>query len=115
MNRIKKLFTYLKENGFDVYTPGQKQGECTSSYLVIKSDGSTKTSAFSTAQDTFTIMCYVPKNKYSTLEEYVNNVYEVMKGLKPLFKSTEERTPSFYDDSCKAHMTSLSYISNRKL
>lgn len=114
-NRIERLYLHLKEKGLEVYTPGQKQGECKSNYVVIKYNGAVKLNSFSTSQDTYSIMCYVPKNVYSELEKYVDEVYKIMKELHPLFKSTEERTPSFYDDGVKAHMISMEFISNRKL
>ena len=34
--RIQDIYMYLKEQGFKVYFPTQKQGECTFPYVVVK-------------------------------------------------------------------------------
>lgn len=115
MDRIERLYLHLKEKAFEVYTPGQKQGECKKKYVVVKYDGAYKLNSFSSSQDTYSVMCYVPKQKYSELEEYIEEVYKAIKEMYPLFKSTGERTPSFYDDGVKAHMVSMTFVSNRKI
>lgn len=106
---------HLKNAGFDVYSPGTKTGECISEYLVVKNDGSSRHMNFSTDIDLYSIMCYVPKDQYSSLEILVQNVKQTMKGLEPMITPYGSQTPSYYDDSYKAHMISIEYKNYKKL
>ena len=114
-SRWQDIFMHLKKAGFDVYSPGTKTGECTSEYLVVKNNGSSKHASFSTDVDLYTVMCYVPKEKYSSLEPLVQRVKNSMKGLEPMIKPYGSQTPSYYDDSYKAHMISIEYKNYKKL
>lgn len=114
-SRWQDIFTHLKKAGFDVYSPGMKIGECTSEYLVVKNDGSSKHISFSTDVDLYAVMCYVPKEKYSSLEPLVQRVKNSMRGLEPMIKPYGSQTPSYYDDSYKAHMISIEYKNYKKL
>lgn len=114
-SRWQDIFMHLKKAGFDVYSPGTKTGECTSEYLVVKNDGSSRHAVFSTDIDLYAVMCYVPKEKYSTLEPLVQRVKNSMKGLEPMIKPYGSQTPSYYDDSYKAHMISIEYKNYKKL
>ena len=114
-SRWQDIFTHLKKAGFDVYSPGMKIGECTSEYLVVKNDGSSKHISFSTDVDLYAVMCYVPKEKYSSLEPLVQRVKNSMKGLEPMIKPYGSQTPSYYDDSYKAHMISIEYKNHKKI
>ena len=114
-SRWQDIFLHLKNQGFDVYSPGTKTGECTSEYLVVKNDGSSKHVSFSTDVDLYAVMCYVPKEKYSTLEPLVQMVKKSMKELEPMIKPYGSQTPSYYDDSVKAHMVSIEYKNYKKL
>ena len=114
-SRWQDIFLHLKNQGFDVYSPGTKIGECTSEYLVVKNDGSSKHVSFSTDVDLYAVMCYVPKEKYSTLEPLVQMVKKSMKELEPMIKPYGSQTPSYYDDSVKAHMVSIEYKNYKKL
>ena len=75
----QSIFRHLKKEGFEVYSPGMKTGECTSKYIVVKNDGSSRHTSFSTDVDLYAVMCYVPKDNYSELESYVQQVKEAMK------------------------------------
>ena len=114
-SRWKDLYDHLKKNNFDVYSPGQKIGECTSPYLVIKNDGSNQHSSFSSDIDLYTIMCYVPKDNYSKLEIMIQSIKKVMKSLYPLFIPSGMQTSSYYDDNLKAHMISIQYKNYKKM
>lgn len=114
-SRWQDIFLHLKKENFDVYSPGIKIGECTSEYLVIKNDGSSKHTSFSTDVDLYAVMCYVPKDRYSSLEPFVQRVKKAMKGLEPMIKPYGSQTPSYYDDSLKAHMISIEYKNYKKL
>lgn len=114
-SRWQDIYSHLKKAGFEVYSPGIKKGECESQYLVVKNDGSTKHANFSTDIDLYSVMCYVPKEKYSSLELLVQKVKESMKGLEPMIEPYGSQTPSFYDDGVKAHMISIEYKNYKKL
>lgn len=114
-SRWQDIFLHLKQQGFDVYAPGMKVGECLSEYLVVKNDGSSKHASFSTDIDLYSVMCYVPKDKYSLLEPLVQRVKSSMKELEPMIKPYGSQTPSYYDDSVKAHMVSIEYKNYKKL
>lgn len=114
-SRLQDLYRHLKKCGYDVYFPGIKSGECKDPYIVIKNDGGTKHSSFSSNVDLYSVMCYVPKQSYSTLEPMVQEVKECMKQLVPIFHPQGQETPSYYDDSVKAHMVSIEYKNYKKL
>lgn len=114
-SRWQDIFMHLKEQGFDVYSPGMKAGECTSEYVVVKNDGLSKHPSFSTNVELYAVMCYVPKTKYSILETFVQRVKDSMKGLEPMILPYGSQTPSYYDDSLKAHMISVEYKNYKKL
>ena len=114
-SRWQDIFMCLKNQGYDVYSPGVKTGECTSEYLVVKNDGSSKHLSFSTDVDLYAVMCYVPKDRYSSLETLVQRVKNSMKELEPMILPYGSQTPSYYDDSVKAHMVSIEYKNYKKL
>ena len=114
-SRWQDIFKHLTSSGFDVYSPGVKVGECTKEYVVVKNDGSSRLASFSTDDDLYAVMCYVPKQSYSKLEPMVQRVKKAMKELEPMILPYGSQTPSFYDDSYKAHMISIEYKNHKKL
>ncbi len=114
-SRWQDIFLHLKESGFEVYSPGMKVGECTSKYIVVKNDGSAKHTSFSTDNDFYAIMCYVPKQNYSELEPMIQSVKHSMKELEPMILPYGTQTPSYYDDGYKAHMISIEYKNYKKI
>lgn len=114
-SRWQDIFLHLKNEGFEIYSPGIKTGECKSEYIVVKNNGSSKLASFSTDDDLYSVMCYVPKTKYSELEVLVQRVKASMKKLEPMIKPYGSQTPSFYDDSIKAHMISIEYKNHKKM
>lgn len=114
-SRWQDIFLHLKKAGFDVYSPGMKTGECIKEYIVVKNDGATKHPSFSTDNDLYAVMCYVPKENYSRLEPMVQEVKKAMKGLEPMILPYGSQTPSYYDDSYKAHMISIEYKNYKKI
>ena len=115
MSPWQRIYTHLTSKGFDVYSPGQHQGECTSPYIVLKDAGSSKLDSFSSKKVLYDLMCYVPKEAFSTLEPFVDEVEAAMKLMYPEVISLQFRTPSYLDDSVKAHMISTQYQNNKKL
>ena len=113
--RIQDIYVFLKDKGFEVYFPAQKVGECTSPYVVVRDATTTKVAGFSSTVTYYDIMCYVPKDHFSTLEPFVEQVKISMRGLVPMIKPTYTQTQSFYDESVKAHMISIQYLNYRKI
>ena len=114
MSQWQNIYKHLKSKGFDVYSPGQHQGECIKPYVVLKDAGLNPFSSFSSSQALYDVMCYVPKERFSILEPYVEKVKEAMKGLYPAIIPVYFQTASFLDDTVKGHMISVQYKNNRK-
>lgn len=114
-SRWQDIFLHLEQAGFETYPPGIKLGECTREYIVVKNDGSTRHVGLSTDDDLYAVMCYVPKMQYSTLEPLVQRIKKAMKGLEPMIVPYGSQTPSYYDDSLKAHMISIEYANYKKM
>lgn len=114
-SRWRDIYSHLISEGFDVYPPGIKAGECTAEYIVVKNDGSSRMPSISTDADLYSVMCYVPKDAYSTLEILVQNVKKAMKSLEPMILPYGSQTSSYYDDSYKAHMVSIEYKNYKKM
>lgn len=114
-SRWEDIFLHLKEKEFDVYSPGIKLGECKSPYIVVKNNGGNRHASFSSNVDLYSVMCYVPKQNYSKLESLVMEVKKAMKELEPMILPNGVETPSYYDDTYKAHMVSIEYKNYKKL
>lgn len=113
--RYKDIYKHLVTSGFDVYTPGQKEGECTSPYLVVKDAGTEKYNTYSSTQTVYDVMCYVPKKHFTDLEQYVQKMKLAMDKLRPMIMPLYSETGSFYDDTVNAHMISVQYRNMRKI
>jgi hypothetical protein len=112
--RWSDIFTYLKEKGFDVYSPGSKEGECISPYIVVKHAGKSKVSNVSSSMVLYDLLVYIPKNRYSYLETFVNKVEDAMDGLFPMIRPVHYQTTPYYDDNVKGWMVSIQYENVRK-
>lgn len=110
----KDIHAHLKQRGFNVYAPSEKIGECLTAYVVVKKDGLTEHLNTSSYDDLYSVMCYVPKSNYAMLDEYVQDVKAAMHELRPLVLPYGQETPSYYDDSVKAHMISIEYKNYKK-
>lgn len=114
-SRWQDIYKHLKKSGFAVYSPGQHEGECTSPYVVVKDAGTSRVGNFSSNQALYDILCYVPKDQFSQLEPFVQQLETSMKGLYPMVRPAHYKTPSFYDDTVKGHMISVQYINYQKI
>lgn len=112
--RWEDIYNHLSTNGFEVYSPGQKTGECIKPYVVVKDAGLYELNEISSNQQLFDVMCYVPADKYSTLDGYVDSVKDCMDGLFPMIRPVHSQTPSYLDDTVKAHMISVQYVNYQK-
>lgn len=115
MSILKQIRDVLEKDGTDVYFPTQHKGECLEEYIVVKSDGVIEEMVVSSERPIYTLLCYVPENKYSRLEEFVLETKQKMKKVFPLVMYVGNETPSFYDEKAKAHMISFQYIGCRKI
>lgn len=115
MSRWRDIYRQLSSDGFDVYSPGQHEGECLAPYVVIKDAGTSQMGEFSSTKNLYDILCYVPKDDFSTLEDFVSKVEKSMAGLFPMIRPMHFKTASFYDDTVRGHMVSIQYINYRKL
>lgn len=115
MNILKKIRDVLSEDGTDVYFPLQKMGECEKQYIVVKYDGAIDLDSVSSDRPIYTILCYVPRDNYSNLEKFVIETKQKMKKCFPIVMYTGNETPSFYDETYKAHMVSFQYLGCRKI
>lgn len=113
--RYMDIYKHLKNAGIDVYAPAQKQGECKAPYVVVKDMGTTQYNQFSTTRTLYDVMCYVPKDQFTLLEQYVSKVKAVMAELKPMVMPVYIETASFYDDTVKAHMISVQYRNMKQI
>lgn len=112
---LKQIRDNLRNHGFETYYPTQHEGDCLSEYVVIGYSGSVDILDVSSAIDTYVIMCYVPKNKYSKLMEMVEKIREAMMSVFPLVRETGMQTVSYYDEDIKGHMVSIEYANYRKI
>lgn len=112
--RFMDIYKHLLNRGIEAYGPAQKQGECTKPYTVVKDAGTTQYNNFSSTQTLYDVMCYVPKDHFTELEQYVAQVKAVMDELRPMIMPIHSETASFYDDSVKGYMISIQYRNMRK-
>lgn len=109
MNQWERIYDHLNSSSLEVYPPGVKQGACTSPYVVVKDDGSAQYRDYSSNINYYSVLCYVPKNEYSKMNNFVASVERAMKELEPTIMPTHQKTTSFYDDGYKAFMVSVMY------
>lgn len=114
MSILTEIRDTLSEDGTDVYFPEQHKGECIKEYIVVKGSG-TVSLTVSSEFALYTIILYVPKNKYSRLEDFKMETKQKMKQLYPKLMYIGNETETFYDDSVKGHMTSFQYQNCRKI
>lgn len=114
-SRIQDIYLHLQTNGFEVYFPAQKMGECLSPYVVVKDATTSQYLNYSSTITYYDLMCYVPKNHFSTLEPFLRSVKQAMKALDPMIKPTYNQTQSYYDDSIKGYMVSIQYKNYKKI
>lgn len=114
-SRWQDIYMHLKTSGISVYSPGQHQGYCTSPYVVVKDAGSSRFDNISSMRVLYDVLCYVPKDEFSTLEPFIAQVKGVMSGLYPMIIPMDFQTPSFLDDTVKAYMVAIQYRNAQKL
>lgn len=113
--RWKDIYTHLKNNGFEVYAPDQKEGTCQSKYIVVKQREVVDTNAVSSVQALYDILLYIPKNHFSEIEEFTEEVKESLDKLFPMIRPAHSQTEPFFDANVQGYMTSILYINYRKM
>lgn len=105
----------LTENGIDVFPPAGYKGECKKEYVVLKQDGGTPIGVFSSERIYFRFELRVPKEKYSFLSVYENQVKAVLDSkLYPMIMPYGQTEPDYFDDNQNAHMRTFLYYNNRR-
>lgn len=109
----ERISDALIAHGYDVYPPAIKNGECKSEYIVIKQDGGSQHTALSSEVEYYTLLLYVPQEQYTRLSKFRQEVKGVIATeVYPTLMPTGLVTPDFFDDTYKAHMTSIQYRNN---
>lgn len=110
---VQAIILVLKDNGVDAYPPATKKGECTKEYVVVKNSGSSQIGNLSSEVHYTDILCYVPQNKYTSLETFKNHVKEIIhNNLYPRAMETGSETSDYFDDDIKGHMVSFMLRNN---
>lgn len=110
---VQAIILLLKDNGVDAYPPATKEGVCTKEYVVVKNSGSSQIGTISSEVHYTDIICYVPKNKYTSLETFKNHVKEIIhNNLYPRVMETGSETQDYFDEDIKGHMVSFMLRNN---
>ena len=110
MSIWQTIFKELEKNNVDVYPPGTKCGECKDKYVVVKQDGKAQARSFSSEFVYYLFLLYVPKNQYSEMDGYEEQVKAILDNeLYPTLMPVDSTIPDYYDDEVKAHMRSFVY------
>lgn len=115
MSILSQIRDAIQEDGIDCFYPSQHMGECKKEYVVLKTGGTVSETNVSSERPVYTLMCYVPENKYSRLESMLIDVKTSMKKVFPMVRYVGNETSSFYDEDVNAHMISFQYQGCRKI
>lgn len=99
-----------KYGDLPVYPPATHRGQCREPYIVLKADGATVMPGYSSMQQYYRILLYVPKNEYSKLDEYDKKLVKLIEDYcYPLLLPTGQKASDYYDDNYDAHMRAFLY------
>lgn len=109
----QKIIDAFEDTNLKAYPIDTKKGECTKPYIVVKEEGSAKVLNYSSRQDFYSILCYVPKDHYVALKELKEFVKEIMDvKLYPMLIRTGQESSPFFDDEVKGYMSYIMYRNN---
>lgn len=109
-----KVYRHLVSKGYDVYSPNQHQGICSSPYLVLY-EGDTKGQGGNVVGRTMLdIMIVNPANEHSMLEGRVKELKECLKELN-FIRLTGFVTGTIPQSEKKAHSKVIECVNNRRL
>ena len=110
------VYKALKDAKINVFFAGQHSGDVTEPYVAVKMGTSSPYLDLSSNIDYINLYCYVPKNQYSKLVNYVAQIEQVLiDNLYPTVKCINERTEPFFDDTCKGWMQRTMFRNIRKV
>ena len=114
MNVWEIVFNSLKEQGFDIYPPATKTGECKKPYIVLESGGGYQINNYSSQKVLYNFYLYVPKNKYSELSDYEASVKNALaqSPIYPMLLPTGQKENDYFDDNINAHLRVITYYNN---
>ena len=99
-----------KYGSLPVYPPATHKGVCEEPYIVVKEDGATNVIGYSAMYRFFRIMIYVPKNEYSKLDGYEEEVRGILQEkIFPLLLPYGSHESDYYDDNYDAHLRQMVY------
>lgn len=110
----KVIYQRLKAEGIDVYEPGQHKGDCVSPYVVTRPSGDQQYMDYSTEVMYCDVLCYVPRDHFSQLDDFVAQVKSALKNLYPQVKESHMEVTGYLDDTNKSYMWSIQYQSYRQ-
>ena len=109
-SRLEDLYVFLDSKGYNVYFPVQHVGDCLEPYVVVKYNGTSGGMSFSSREDLYSILFYVPSNQYSKMEQFVQSVKQDMKEIEPLFMVyNDQQLPAYFDEANKGHYVEIDY------
>ena len=108
------IYMHLKNKGFKVFAPMQNRDKCKESYIVIKESGQFATDSNINGYSLVQIFCYYPKDKYSQLEFFIDNVKESLNEIDFL-RATGNKSPIMFFEEIQAYGQSIEYQIFHKL
>lgn len=89
MELYKNLAIHLMENGIDVYSISQHQGECKEPFIVVEDKGILNDRGYTFKINNIDLVLYFPKGSYTKLENFINSVIDIMKKYNRAIYSKE--------------------------
>ena len=108
-----KLQEFLKANNIDANFPGQKTGNCTKEYVVVKDDGLNSDNN-KVGRGFIDLLFFVPISYYTKCGPYKEKVMSLVKKFGKLRYAGNE-TAIVTDDEKKAYTFSVLYEVYKKL
>lgn len=109
MSVYEKVYDKLEADNFSVFPPNTHVGDVTDEYVVLGDGGRYQAGSNSSQTVLIDVMCYVPGNRFTDLDEYANLIKGSINELFPLVIPTGNETQAFYDESIKGWMKSVEY------
>ena len=104
----RHLSRFLTENEIKNYSIGQHQGKCTEPFVIISDEGEKGISGYSITYREIDLILLYPLGKYSTFEDYISKVKNVMKDYKR-GKWTRRMSDVIIDQEKEAYVVALTY------
>ena len=113
LSYYEEIYKKLKSEGIEIYAPSQKNDLCKNRYVVIKEDGQYTRNKL-TGYSIITLYCYIPKNIYSKLEYFVDEIENELSNIDFLVK-TGNKSPKIYDDDVQGYFQTIEYYVYHKI